>query len=42
MRNVLKAYSKAKQVPWKKPWLKGENKKRRLIWTRVKKKRKRN
>jgi hypothetical protein len=42
VRNVLKAYSKAKRVPWKKPWLRDENRKRRLTWTRAKKKKKRN
>jgi hypothetical protein len=42
VRKILKAYGKAKRVPRKKPWLRGENMKRRLTWTRVKKKRKRN
>jgi len=42
VRKVLKAYGKAKRVPRKKPWLRPENKKRRLTWTRVEKRRKRN
>jgi transposase len=42
VRNILKAYGKAKRVPRKKPWPRGENRKRRLTWTRVEKKRKRN
>jgi transposase len=42
VRNVLKAYGKAKRVPRKKPWLKEENRKRQLTWIRAEKKRKRN
>jgi len=42
VRNILKAYRKAKRVPRKKPWLRPENMTRQLTWTRVKKKRKRN
>jgi len=42
VRKILKVYGKAKRVPRKKPWLRGENRKRRLTWTRVEKKRKRN
>jgi len=42
VRNVLKVYGKTKRVPRKKPWLKPENRERRLTWTRVEKKRKRN
>jgi hypothetical protein len=37
----LKVYGKAKRVPRKKPWLRPKNIKRRLTWTRVKKRRKR-
>ena len=39
---ILKAYGKAKRVPRKKLWLCSENVERRLSWTRVEKKRKRN
>jgi hypothetical protein len=42
VRKILKEYGKAKRVPRQKPWLRGENRKRRLTWTRVEKKRKRN
>jgi transposase len=41
VRKILKEYGKAKRIPRKKPWLRGENRKRRLTWTRVEKKRKR-
>jgi hypothetical protein len=42
VRVILKTHGKAKRVPRKKPWLYPENIKRRLSWTRVEKKRKRN
>ena len=42
VRKILKEYGKAKRVPRKKLWLWEENRKRRLTWTRVEKKRKRN
>ena len=42
VRKILKAYGKAKRVPRKKPWLREGNRKRRLTWTRVEKRRKRN
>lgn len=41
VRKILKEYGKAKRILYKKPWLRGENRKRRLIWIRVEKKRKR-
>jgi hypothetical protein len=41
VRKILKVHGRSKRVPRKKPWLRGENRKRRLTWTRVKKKRKR-
>ena len=42
VRAILKAHGKAKRVPRKKPWLRPENVERRLSWTRVEKKRRRN
>ena len=42
VRKILKEYGKSKRVPRKKPWLRPENKTKRLLWTRVEKKRKRN
>jgi transposase len=38
----LKEHGKSKRVPRKKPWLRPENITKRLSWTRVEKKRKRN
>ena len=42
IRKILKAYSKSKRVPRKKPLLRAENIIKRLSWTRVEKKKKRN
>jgi hypothetical protein len=42
IRKILKAYGKSKRVLRKKPWLRPENITKRLLWTRVEKKRKRN
>ena len=42
VRKILKEYGKSKRVPCKKPWLRLENITRRLSWTRVEKKKKRN
>ena len=42
VRKILKEHGKYKRVLRKKPWLSEKNKKRRLTWIRVEKKRKRN